>query len=403
MSNDTNSSLDDSPDEDDSQATDSVIEDPDDSFSYLHMNNTTTLTYRHNVSEVDGREESDGEEFTLVQYTRRQPQMRGNEILLDSPRQFEEKVSSLNYIVSTGEKLQSSKNVSIQPIAEKQSLARGGTAETVKTPITATKVKSTELLSETVMGSQDHKTSVITSTDKVSDLSKKKTEIPNLRNAEDFPSLEREPVKVSVSSSGAAWSNSIAPRVPVRVTTSLNKRPDQSSNMIPIQQGRYSGFLGSPIAEQGQRSPTPASIIQTFQNGRPTKTTNTHADQLTGLNNLALIPEKVFVVCGHFLGSWPPCDSAQAKTCQSCEDLSMLKYATWNDIHRQWQVMRQFPAGMIPPTAVLDICRHFATRMSCRREPCTFAHGELERHIWELQREGSKCKFFFSLFASLKS
>ncbi|XP_022797830.1 uncharacterized protein LOC111336066 [Stylophora pistillata] len=383
VSNETNSSPDESPDDEDSQATDSVIEDPDISFGYLHMNNTATLTSRHNVSEVDGREESDGEEFTLVQYNRRQPQMGGNEISLDSRTQSKDRVSSLDCIVSSGENCQSSNRVSIQPNVERQRLPQGGAAKMAKIPITDAKARPTELLSEKVMASQDHKTFAITSEDKVSDLSQTKTEAPNLFNSEDFPTLERGPVKVSESSYGALWRNSRAPHLPLGETF-----PDPSPNKTPVQQGSSFVFLDSPFTEQNQRNPAPASVVQTFQSGKTTVTTDTLADRLTGLNNLSPIPEKVFVVCDHFLRRWPPCNNTQAKTCQSCEDLGMLKYAAWNGIHDQWQVMRQFPAGMIPPTAELDICRHFATRISCRKEPCTFAHGELEKHIWELQREG---------------
>ncbi|XP_022797854.1 uncharacterized protein LOC111336086, partial [Stylophora pistillata] len=101
------------------------------------------------------------------------------------------------------------------------------------------------------------------------------------------------------------------------------------------------------------------------------------------------IPEKVFVVCGHFLSQRPTCDYVQAKTCQWCEDRSLLNYAVWNDIYRYWQVIRPFPAGKIPPDAPLNVCRHFAAKTSCRKEPCTYAHGEIERHLWEKQREGS--------------
>lgn len=76
------------------------------------------------------------------------------------------------------------------------------------------------------MGLQDYKIFVIIFIDEFSDLSKKKIEILNFWNVEDFLSLEREFVKVLVSFFGVVWSNLIVFCVLVRVIIFLNKRFD---------------------------------------------------------------------------------------------------------------------------------------------------------------------------------
>ena len=103
------------------------------------------------------------------------------------------------------------------------------------------------------------------------------------------------------------------------------------------------------------------------------------------------IPEGVYVVCDHFLReNRIQClsNSGVIKTCRSCADHGLLKYAAWNNINRYWQEMRPYPAYRIPPNATLDMCRHFSTNRPCPKEPCTFPHGKLESTMWSMERQG---------------
>ena len=327
MSSDINIPSDESLDEDDSQATDSVIGDPDIGSGSL---NTVTSPFTLNVTEVDGYEESDCEEFILARNTRCLGPVTGNKISSDCKQTFGGTISSSTY-------------------------------------------------------------ASVTSRNLVRDMSQTRSEAKTFSNYDDFPTLDRSSLQVSASSSSAVWSNLRKAHQLPNESTLVGVYYDQSLRKSPVQPGSSTVSFSSPRPEQWQRSLTTAPIIQGFQSGGIANTTNAS----TGSSNRVPIPEKVFVVCGHFLSKKPLCDYAQAKTCQWCEDRSLLHYAIWNDIHHCLQVIRPFPVGKIPPNALLNVCRHFAIKVSCRKEPCSYAHGEIEKHLWEKQREGSKCTLLF--------
>ena len=117
-------------------------------------------------------------------------------------------------------------------------------------------------------------------------------------------------------------------------------------------------------------------------------------DRPPGMSGLTNIPDGVFVVCDHFLQynhRQPKSVHAEVKTCESCEQRSKLKYATWNSNRYHWQVMRPCPVDRVPQRAVFKVCWHFASDRPCTKELCTFPHGEQEKIIWTLEREGRKC------------
>ena len=400
MSSDINIPSDESLDEDDSQATDSVIGDPDIGFGSL---NIVTSPFTFNVTEVDGYEESDGEEFILTQNTRCLGSTTGNKISLDCKQTFGGTISSLDWIGTSDENprssdLATSKQPNSQPMEEKplitqrQSLGFGDATSNALTPVTAENVKPIGLTSQTIVASQGQTTyASVTSKNLVRDMSQTRSEAKTFSNYDDFPTLDRSSLQVSASSSSAVWTNLRKAHQLPNESTLVGVYYDQSLRKSPVQPGSSTVSFSSPRPEQWQRSLTTAPTIQGFQSGGIANTTNAS----TGSSNRVPIPEKVFVVCGHFLSKRPSCDYAQAKTCQWCEDRSLLYYAIWNDIHHCWQVIRPFPVGKIPPNALLNVCRHFAIKASCRKEPCSYAHGEIEKHLWEKQREGSKCTLLF--------
>ena len=125
--------------------------------------------------------------------------------------------------------------------------------------------------------------------------------------------------------------------------------------------------------------------------------------QPPGISGLTKIPESVFVVCAHFLQDnfrRPESVYAEVKTCEFCEQCGMLKYATWNNKHYYWQVMRPYPIYRIPPGAVFNECQHFSTDSPCPRESCICPHGKQEEMMWTLERDGRKyiCYILKSLF-----
>ena len=405
MTNVTDISPDESPDDDDSQATDSVLGDPDISFGYFDFNNTVTSPSTFNASEVDGYEDSDGGDFVPVKNTRRPLPMAASKTSLDSPKQFGERVSSLDWIGSSGENSQlSDYAVSTEPKSktvekmlhpsERKSPPFSGAATTVENPPTAANVKPPQVTSEAAIVSQEQKTfSSVVSRNLVNDVSQRKTETPNTLTFGDFPTLEKGSVNRPMSSSGPAWSDSRAPHAPPGIPVPGEVKPEQSPEVIPAQRSSCIDLSSSSRPEQYYRTPTPAPAIENFQTGGVTSILSAHADESTGLNNHVPIPENVFVVCDHFLCRRYTGDYAQNKTCKWCEDRGILKYAGWNDINHCWQELRPFPFSKVPPKVSLDICRHFATNRPCPKKPCTFPHGELEMHIWTLEREGRKYTF----------
>ena len=104
------------------------------------------------------------------------------------------------------------------------------------------------------------------------------------------------------------------------------------------------------------------------------------------------LPSDVFVLCDHFLEKNNKRSASifeKTKACKGCENRSKLKYGTWNDSRKEWQIMRSYPKA-VPLTAAFQLCSHFPTGRRCRKEPCSFAHGKQELTVWTMDREGSK-------------
>ena len=106
------------------------------------------------------------------------------------------------------------------------------------------------------------------------------------------------------------------------------------------------------------------------------------------------IPKGVELVCDHFLqgnSTKPSSVHSKVKTCKGCENTGLMRFAVWSTTHRRWQLMRPYPALMVPFRATLSVCRHFEKLRPCPKDPCTFPHGIEESALWEMEREGGKC------------
>lgn len=114
---------------------------------------------------------------------------------------------------------------------------------------------------------------------------------------------------------------------------------------------------------------------------------NVDTDQQSCCNAL---PKGVVVACDHFLRGSSPQSSKICATCKQPGNPSCLKYAVWNRVFNYWQVIRPFPAFMVPRKANLDLCRHFNPYKRCAKETCTFPHGQVESDMWTLERNGGK-------------
>ena len=109
------------------------------------------------------------------------------------------------------------------------------------------------------------------------------------------------------------------------------------------------------------------------------------------------IPAGVFVVCDDFLHkNYRRAASIheKCKACKGCEIRLKLRYAFWNYKGKQWEVIRPYPEGKVPINVAFKECQHHTNNTPCLRTPCSFPHGQQERLMWTLEREGSK---FFTI------
>ena len=110
-------------------------------------------------------------------------------------------------------------------------------------------------------------------------------------------------------------------------------------------------------------------------------------------NDFRKIPKGVYVVCDDFLlknQKRPASIYEKTKACKGCENRSKLKYAVWSDNSKQWQVIRPYPAEQVSAKVAFKECAHYASNKPCLRNPCSFAHGQLELIMWTMEREGGK-------------
>lgn len=389
---------DESPDEDDSQATDSVMGDPPDlSLDYSDFSNRVgeekasfgALPITLSMLEASKDEDYDDGDFMLVRKTRRTfpSTAKQSEITPDVKKQAGERVSDLDWISAAGVKPQSfgytditkpkTKSMGDFSHTSAKQIPFCSTAAIIEKPQSAAMVKISQITSQTNTPQLQNKSPSVASGIQTN-AGQSKPEGPSYTlRLEEFPSLEggtvQRPTHNSISAAGIAWRN-----FKVRDTS-----PIMDSSVPTSHRFQSEELTNDRRPEQSERPSTPVTFSQSFQPN--TSVRKLSADHPSGLTGPKKIPESVIVVCVHFLQK-----SIQAKTCKFCEQRGMLKYATWNSNHYYWQVMRPYPFYRVPPRAVFNVCRHFATGRLCPKESCTFPHGEQETTMWTLQREGCK-------------
>jgi len=165
----------------------------------------------------------------------------------------------------------------------------------------------------------------------------------------------------------------------------------------PFSQGipghpRSSSNTGSDYSSSETPGNSECSFIPVSQSSQTNLTVRNSTDNQTQeLSDPRKIPNGVFVVCDHFLQEncgRPASIYAKTKTCRTCENLNVLKYAVWNKHRYYWQEMRPYPTFKIPPKVNLDMCRHYLAHKSCIKKPCSFPHGQLESTMWTMERQG---------------
>jgi len=372
--------LDDSPDEGDSQATDSVLGDPD---IYLNDQSECSTTVRGRNSSfttsnttfstlgLDQDEDSDGGDFIPVQNTRRPVLMTAKPCngTSDVQKQFGESASGLDWIdAPPGQELQSVAEVNALPLTPEPS--------------------TSQLQGIHPNGGFRKEDNANTS------------EVRRCLSFGEFPNLAEGNVNrtsldsMHMGASSNAWFNINQPSASLPNTSPFqsdarprNPTTEQLSSMscqgIPGQTSSSTGFVYFASPGQSDGFSNPATFSQSFQANSATRKLS--VDPPPGLNGPVKIPEGVFVVCEHFLQN-----IIKAKTCNFCEERGILKYAAWNNNRSYWQVMRPYPRFKLPPRATFDVCKHFASGRPCIKEPCTFPHGEQETIMWTLERQGRK-------------
>ncbi|KAL9956675.1 hypothetical protein ACROYT_G038191 [Oculina patagonica] len=412
---------DESPDEDDSQATDSVMGDPDVGLSYSDFDNTLgkekasfgTLPITLSMLEANKDEESDDGDFVTVRNTRRTA--KSSEITQDVQNQFGARVSGLDWIgTPCGNHRSSGHESRTKPNPEgvddsSQSRTRqspfSSTAKTVEKPHPDVKIKASHVSSTMSKAPQLQEISPRLAPGVQANESQNKPEVPTSLRLDEFLSLGGEsvqrPTHNPMSASGIPWSNckvpdassvfdaSVSNSKRVYSETPTRERIPEQSQITPGQISGSTGISWSQSHGQSERSSTPTAFSQNLQTN--TTARKHSADPPPGFSFLKNIPDGVFVVCDHFLQDnrrRPASIYEATKTCKFCEKQGWLKYATWNKSHFYWQVMRPYPVYKVPPRAVFDVCRHFASDRPCPKEPCTFPHGKQETIMWTLEREG---------------
>ncbi len=423
MSRIDNVSPDESPDEDDSQATDSVMGEQDIVLDFSDCGNTATeekasfgtLPITLSMLEANKDVDSDDGDFVTVRNTRRTA--KPSEITPDAQKQLGERVSGIDWIGAPCGKLHSSGQDSrTKPNPESvddfsHSRARqspfSSTATIVDKPHPAVKIKASQVSSTMSKAPQLQEISPRIAPGVQTNASQNIPEVPTSLPLDEFPSLGGEsvqrPTQNPMSASGIPWSNCKVPDASSVVDASVSnskrvysetptreRRPEESQ-IMPGQISGAARIAWSQSHGRSERSSTPTAFSQNLQTNTIARKPTT--DPPPGFNALKKIPEGVFVVCDHFLHNnrrQPARVCEATKTCKICENQGRVKYATWNDSCYYWQVMRPYPMNRIPPKVALDVCRHFSTDRPCPKEPCTFPHGKQETIMWTLEREGRK-------------
>ena len=226
----------------------------------------------------------------------------------------------------------------------------------------------------------------------------RKSEIPSPSRfyLEEFPLLDGSVLK-SAHDPVKAPNASIKPPPPATMPTlkcdqqsrmSLSSEKRSSPSVQALSYLSSSGITASHttgVDKDYSRQPfLPDTLSQRFQS----------VSQSNEMSGPSRIPQGVVVVCHHFLqdnSTEPSSVHSKVKTCKGCENTGLMRFAIWSATHCRWQLMRPYPALMVPFRATLSVCRHFETLRPCPKDPCTFPHGTEESALWEMEREGGKC------------
>ena len=109
-------------------------------------------------------------------------------------------------------------------------------------------------------------------------------------------------------------------------------------------------------------------------------------------NEYRKVPTGVYVVCDHFLKEnlqRAASVSHKDKPCKGCEKRSKFKYAFWSVIWKRWEEIRPYPKD-VNINFAFRVCRQYSKHERCLKIPCSFAHGEQEKTMWTMEREGGK-------------
>ena len=379
MSNVDEEPIDESPDEGDSQATDSVLGDPDIYLGY-QSDCSTTMRDRQasfTISDtafstlgVNQDEDSDGGDFIPVHNTRRPvlSTAKASASTSDVQKLFGERASGLDWIdAPPGQEFQSVTEIKALPLTPEAS-----TSQLQGIPPRSGFRKEDNANTSEVRRSLSF------------------GEFPNLVEGNvnrPTDSMHMDTGNAWVNSSKASLLNSSPFQSEVQPGKPTNEQlSSMSSQGVHGQTSRSTGFACSTSTGQFDMFSNPVTFSQSFQTNSATRKHSLNPPP--GLNGPIKIPEGVYVVCEHFLQN-----IVKAKTCQFCEERGILKYAAWNKNHSRWQVMRPYPRFNLPPRATFDVCKHFASGRQCPKEPCTFPHGEQEIVMWTLERQGRKYKY----------
>lgn len=388
MSNTNSPSPDGSADEDESQETESVIGDTDISLGYSDFTKTDINTSFSNLSStfrasvVCEDEDSLPDDFIKVQYSRRSYGQAAKSAavtnvpdphrqLQDQPRQRAIMTTELPY---------PNEAATAQPAAKRS---------------TKPQLQQIHQLSPPEVQAS---------------ATRRKEEIPDFLSCSEFPVLGN--VSSQLSAQGPQNTFDIAgddikesdglkaPHMkPLLQETSQRSKSEESKDInterleeissqgLPGALSRSSStgsFLSCSTRHGGSESSSiPVSLSEDYKTNN--KSENPRARQPLEFNDPRKIPEGVFVVCDHFLRG-----ICTLKTCKSCENRGLMKYALWNNIKRYWQEIRPYPAFKVSPKVTLDVCRHFSANMRCLKEPCTFPHGKVELTMWTMERQGGE-------------
>lgn len=388
MSNTNSPSPDGSADEDESQDADSVIGDTDISLGYSHFTNTemntpfSPLSSTFRASVVSEDEDSLPDDFIKVQYSRRSYGQAAKSATItnvpDPHRQLQDQPPQR--AIMTTELLCPNETATAQPAPKRSTKPQLQQIHHLSTPEVKASAK------------------------------RSKEEIPDFSSCSEFPVLGNFSSQMSaqgpqntfdIAGDNFEESNGLkAPPMKPLLQETLQRFKSEESKDINTErltaissQGMPStlssssstgSFLSCSTGHGGSESSSiPVTLSEDYKTNN--KSENPRAGQPLELNDPRKIPEGVFVVCDHFLRG-----ICTLKTCKACENRGQMKYALWNNIKRQWQAIRPYPAFEVPPKVILDVCRHFSANIPCPKEPCTFPHGKVELTMWTMERQGGE-------------